>query len=352
MSLLSPQPPMNRKNRHSQVKSPQSGFALVLVLWVLSLLTIMAGSFALTMRRESTIVAGLKDNAGATAAAEAGIAYAELMLLHPEQIKRWRADGNIYQVNFGDTQVRLRLLSEAGKIDINKANLALLQGLMIQAPVEESQQAKLIGAIIDWRDQDDLVSIDGAEKKQYEDAGLKYHPRNKPFQTLEELQMVLGIDEQVYNWLAPIATVYSGQAQVNLQLASAKVLKLLPNLDAGLIDSYIATRLDTARNDLPLPVFPAGLVSNGLGAGSNAAVTIVSEAILADETSALVTATVLKSGGGSQVELPDAADADGAQSQPYKVLEWQRNPVNEPSLFSEEMNELLVKEYAESELSD
>ncbi|MFZ2407428.1 MAG: type II secretion system protein GspK, partial [Methylobacter sp.] len=32
------------------------GFALVLVLWVLSLLTIMAGSFALSMRREAAIV--------------------------------------------------------------------------------------------------------------------------------------------------------------------------------------------------------------------------------------------------------------------------------------------------------
>lgn len=351
MSLFTPSPPMNRKNYFSQVKSPQSGFALVLVLWVLSLLTIMAGSFALTMRRESTIVAGIKDNAGAIAAAEAGIAYAEMMLLHPEQNRRWRADGNIYQVDFGDTQIRLRLLSEAGKIDINKANLALLQGLMTQSPLDESQQAKLIGAIIDWRDQDDLVSIDGAEKKEYEDAGLKYHPRNKPFQTLEELQMVLGMDEQVYNWLIPIATVHSRQAQVNLQLASAKVLKLLPNLDAGLIDSYVATRLDSAKNDMPTPVFPAGLVNAGNGAGGNAAVTIVSEAILADESSALVAATVLKSSGG-QADLLDAADSDGSQAQPYKVLEWQRNPVNEPSLFTEEMNELLVKEYAEPQLSD
>ena len=91
---------MVSKKCHSQVKSSQSGFALVLVMWVLSLLTIMAGSFALTMRRESTIVAGIKDNAGAVAAAEAGIAYAEMMLLNTDQNKRWRADGNLYQVDF------------------------------------------------------------------------------------------------------------------------------------------------------------------------------------------------------------------------------------------------------------
>jgi general secretion pathway protein K len=346
MRLLPPQQPMDRKNPYSQVKSTPNGFALVLVLWVLSLLTIMAGSFALTMRRESTIVAGIKDNAGAIAAAEAGIAVAEMMLLHPEQNKRWRADGNLYQVDFGSTQIRLRLLSEAGKIDINKAGLPLLQGLMAQAPAEEDQQAKLIGAILDWRDQDDLVNIDGAEKKEYQDAGLKYQPRNKPFQTVEELQMLLGMDERVFNWLEPIITVYSGQAQVNLKVASAKVLNILPSLDAGLIETYLATRLESAKNDLPTPEFTASLTGGG-GAGGNETVTIVSEAKMADETSALVTATVMQSNSANQLESSDAT-----QSEPFKVLKWQRNPGNEESLFTDEMSELLVKQYAESELSD
>jgi general secretion pathway protein K len=346
MNLFPPQPPMDSKNRYSRVKSTQLGFALVLVLWVLSLLTIMAGSFALTMRRESTIVAGIKDNAGAAAAAEAGIAYAEMMLLNPEQNKRWRADGNIYQVDFGITQVRLRLLSESGKIDINKANLALLQALMAQAPVEEEQQAKLIGAIQDWRDPDDLLNINGAEKKEYKDAGLKYQPRNKPFQILEELQMVLGIDEQVYNWLEPLVTVHSGQPQVNLKLASTKVLGILPGLDGSLIEDYATSRLESTKNDLPVPEFPAGLV-NGGSSGGNEVVTIISEALMADETSALVVATVLKSGVGSA-----AAFEDDTPSTPFTVIKWQRNPGNEKSLFSDEMSELLVKHYVETELSN
>lgn len=337
--------PINRKNRYSQLKSTQFGFALVLVLWVLSLLTIMAGSFALTMHRESTIVAGIKDNAGAIAAAEAGIAYAEMMLLNPEQNKRWRADGNIYQVDFGNTQIRLRLLSEAGKIDINKASLSLLQALIAQAPIGEEQQAKLIGAILDWRDQDDMLNIDGAEKEEYRDAGLKYQPRNKSFETLEELQMVLGMDERVYNWLEPIITVYSRQPQVNLKLASTKVLKVLPGVDASLIDDFVATRLDNAKNDLPAPEFTASLGNSG-PPGLGDTVMIVSEALMADETSAVVTATVSKSGANQSDSF------DNTQPAPFKVLEWRRNPANEEALFTDEMNELLVKQYAEPELSD
>jgi general secretion pathway protein K len=346
MSVFPPQPPMDSKNRYSRVKSTEFGFALVLVLWVLSLLTIMAGSFALTMRRESTVVAGIKDNAGAAAAAEAGIAYAEMMLLNPEPNKRWRADGNIYQVDFGSTQVRLRLLSEAGKIDINKADLTLLQALMAQAPVEEEEQAKLIGAVLDWRDQDDLLNIDGAEKKEYKDAGLKYQPRNKPFQTLEELQMILGMDERVYNWLEPLVTVHSGQPQVNLKVASTKVLGILPSLDGSLIETYTASRLESTKNDLPAPEFPASAF-NGGSSGGNEVLTIVSEALMADETSALVVATVKKLGVGASAAL-----VDEAQSTPFKVIKWQRNPGNEKPLFSDEMSELLVKHYVETELSD
>lgn len=143
----------------------QKGLALVLVLWVLSILTIMAGSFALGMRRETSIIEGIKNNARAMAVAESGIAMAEMMLLNPDQKKRWRADGIIYEIYSADAKIRVRLLSEAGKIDINKADQTLLQQLMIYAPLDEEQQTKLVNAILDWRDKDDLVHLNGAEKK-------------------------------------------------------------------------------------------------------------------------------------------------------------------------------------------
>ena len=320
----------------------RNGFALVLVLWILSLLTIMAGSFALTMRRESSIIAGIKDNAAATAAAEAGIAVAQMLLLQPDQNKRWRADGNVYQVDFGETQVRVRLLSESGKIDINKADQLLLQSVMAQAPLDEDKQAKLVGAIIDWRDGDDLLSLNGAEKDEYRKAGLRYKPRNKPFQSLEELQMVLGMDEKTFNWIQPLITVYSGQAQVNTKVASAKVLKLLPGIDISLLDSYLVSRLENARNGQPAPEFGAGLAAGsrlGIGGGAggvNETVTIVSEALLPDATRAMIEAIVQKSNTNPL--------------EPYKILKWQRNPINQESLYTEVMSENIVNRYAETEL--
>lgn len=321
----------------------QQGFALVLVLWVLSLLTIMAGSFALSMRRETSIIASIKNNAEAAAVAESGIAIAELMLLNPDQNKRWRTDGTIYQIINADAlgsdnaEVRVRLLAETGKIDINKADQKLLAGLMAQLPVEDEQQrAKLVGAILDWRDEDDLINIDGAEQKEYEEAGLSYQPRNKPFQTVDELQLVLGVDRVIYEWLEPLVTVYSGQPNVNVQYASKDVLQVLPDIDVDLINDYMAARLESITNGLPAPASPFG-AGKTKSAGDGEALTLVSEALLDDGSRAVISA-VIKAGGGTQA------------GQPFQVLEWHRNTVSDGSLFADTVgastiSELLVKNY-------
>ena len=334
----------------------QTGLALILVLWVLSLLTIMAGSFALSMRREASIVAGIRNNAQAMAVAESGIALAEMMLLNPDPNKRWRADGNIYQINSGDAKVRVRLLSETGKIDINQADQTVLEGLMTYAPVDTEQQTRLVNAILDWRDKDDLVRIEGAEKKEYKDAGLNYHPQNKPFQSIEELQLVLGMNETVFKWIEPLVTVYSGQKQVAMQEATKEVLQVIPGLDMELVDAYIAARLESAMNDLPAPPFPSISGQNVQSAintppvpsfpsssgqnnpaGQNNVLTLVSEARLDDESSAVVSAVIKLSGQ--------------TQAGPFQVLNWEIAGVDEHSLFSEAMSELLVKQYAEPELN-
>ena len=328
----------------------QKGFALVLVLWVLSLLTIMAGSFALSMRREAAIVTGIRSNAQAMAVAESGLAVAELMLMNHDQWQRWRTDGSSYQIDYTDSKVRIRLLSETGKIDLNSADQTLLQGLMTYAPVEAKLQTKLVSAILDWRDADDLVHIEGAEKKDYKDAGLNYQPRNKPFQSVEELQLVLGMDEQLFNWLENRVTVYSGQPTVDLTMAAEEVLHVLPGVDEKLIAPYILARRESAMNGLPAPVF--GVPQSGItaapgtipetaindGAELEVVVTVISEALLDDGTTAIIKALIKKS--------------DGVEPSPFQVLKWQRNNADESSLFTDEKNELLVGQYAEPEFNN
>jgi general secretion pathway protein K len=263
---------------------------------------------------------------------------AKMMLLNTDPNKRWRADGSIYEISSASAKVRVRLLSETGKIDINKADQTLLQGLMNHAPVDEEQQTRIVNAILDWRDKDDLVHLEGAEKKEYQDAGLSYQPRNKPFQSIEELQLVLGMDATVSKWIEALVTT-SGQQQVDLQQAAKEVLQVLPGLDAGLVDTYIAARLESAINGLPVPAFPSSSGQNA-SAGQNNAFTVISEAQLNDESSAVITAVIKQSDGTTQ------------QATPFQVIKWQRTTANDASLFTDAMSELLVKQYAESEFNN
>jgi general secretion pathway protein K len=315
----------------------QKGMALVLVLWVLSILIIMAGSFALSMRRESSIVAVIKNNAQAMAIAESGIALAETMLLNPDPNKAWRAEGNIYEINASDATIRVRLFSEVGKIDINKANQSVLQSLMTFAPVNTDQQNKLANAILDWRDADDLVHIDGAEKEEYLEAGLNYQPSNKPFESTEELQLILGMNKSVLSWLEPLVTVYSKQPQVTMTLASREVLQVIPGLDAGLLDSYIFMRLENAKNDLPAPTFPVSKREND-SADAKDVLTLVSEALIDDGSRASLSVVIKKSDNGGKT--------------PFQILKWQPVTANIKSLFTDAMSELVVKKYAEPELNN
>jgi general secretion pathway protein K len=334
------------------------GFALVLVLWVLSLLIIMAGSFALTMRREAAIVAGSSNNAKAIAVAESGLAIAELMLLNPDPLKRWRSDGSIYQIDYENLSVRVRLLSEAGKIDLNSADQTLLQGMMTFAPIDAELQTQLVNAILDWRDTDDLVRLDGAEKSEYKKAGLSYRPRNKPFQSVEELQLVLGMNEEIFIWLESRVTVYSGQAQVDLTKASKEVLQVLPNMDVGLLEQYLAARRQSVIDGLPPP--PSIQPGTGAMAGSNqgllsgqqsgigtipsngteqtGATTVVSEARFDDGTTANIKVLIKKS--------------NTTESSPFQILKWQLSTTSDGSLFAEANDELLVGQYAEPEFNN
>lgn len=350
------------------------GFALVLVLWVLSLLVIMAGSFALTMQREAGIVAGSRNNAQALAVAESGLAVAELMLMNPNQQQRWRTDGSIYQIDYAESRVRVQLLAETGKIDINTADQTLLQGLMANAPMEAELQTKLVNAILDWRDKDDLVHIDGAERKEYKDAGLSYFPRNKRFQSIEELQLVLGMNERVFEWLENLVTVHSGQPKVDPTQAAKEVLQVLPGADVGLIDQYIAARRESAINGLPAPAFIAredgGYAASQSGTGAaqpvlsnqdrrsgqegviedtsattiiggteqDGVITVIAEAQSDDDTTVIIKALIKRS--------------NNAEAPPFQILKWQRNAANDDSLFTAERDQLLVRQYAEPQFNN
>ncbi len=306
----------------------QSGLAMALVIWILSLLTIMAASFALTMRRETTVISAVKDNAVMLAYAEAGVAVAQQMLSMNDNDKNWRADGSIYPLRFQDVDLRLRVFSEQGKIDINKADEQLLTTLISSLGLELDEQQALVSAILDWRDGDDLVRVNGAEKDQYEQAGLNYHPANKAFQLIDELKMVLGMNKELFGKLQPLITVHSKQSQVNLKLASKEVLEVIGKLDAAVMDDYLQQRIEHNLAALPMPEFPGAISPANQDSSQHKVYTVISQ-------------PRTETGPGAGIKVIMQQTEDDQSDKLFNILDWKTLSKKE-SLFAQAMTQQLV----------
>lgn len=315
--------------------SRQTGFALLLVLWLLSLLSLMAGSFIISVRRETAMVSALKTQAELRAIVASGVDLAVWMLLHSNPDQRWRADGSIYEIQLTDATLRLQLVAEAGKININLADEALLKRLFYQTGQGIETQINgitinKVAALLDWRDSDDLVHLQGAESALYQQLGLSYVPPNQLLQSVKELSLVLGMDEPTVNWLEPLVTINSTQTEPDLTLAPEAVLRLYIK-DKTVLTAYLKQRYDSARLNLPTPPLPLSEIKT--------------------TTSELDTVSIiaeLKNTEQHSATVPALVRLTATNNKPFSVLSWQ-NQTTGLSLFSDNMNALVVKHY-ESEL--
>jgi general secretion pathway protein K len=244
---------MTRMAAHSPTKQ-QQGLALVLVLWILALMTIMAGSFALSTQRETSLVINSRERAKAVALADGGIHYAMFMLNLPNAAQRWRADGTPYRLALGGVPIEVRIYDEAGKIDLNAARESTLRTILTKVIQNEDEAVKLTDAILDWRDGDDMKRLSGAESAEYRAAGLTQMPQNRNFLVLEELRGVLGITPSLYRKLEPLFTLYSNVDGINPAKASTNMLLALTDGNSQMVDSFIAAREAGTGNMAPPPL--------------------------------------------------------------------------------------------------
>jgi len=235
----------------------QRGVALVLVMWVAVLLTVIASSFIVERRTEMLVVRNSISMARAEAAADAGVQRALLEMYRIDNAPEgWKRDGTVHDWSFDDVPVKIEMRDESAKIDINTASDALLRGLFLSQGLADDEAARMVDAILDWRDADSFRRPNGAEEPEYRAAGLSYGPANAPFQAIEELQLVLGMRPELYRRVAPLITVFSRQPGINPQLASREVLLALPGMTSDVVDQYLVLREAARAQGLALPPFP------------------------------------------------------------------------------------------------
>ena len=299
--------------RHMRLPRRERGLAFVLVLWVVAMLTILLGSFSLIARTENLQARHMFDTTQARYAAEAGLNLAAYELRKADPMLRWVGDGRPYTFGFGDAQVEVRITDESGKIDLNGAaqgdpttiiNLFMAQG------VPQDKAESLAAAIKDWVDQDEDTSLNGAEAPEYKGAGLSYGPANAQFNTVSELQQVLGMNYELYTKVEPALTIYSGQQTPNVQYAPLEALESMPDMTPECAQQIIQQRQSMNAGDAPVSNEPICGVSVGaMAGGGGVTYSVQSRAKMPNGASTTLDATI-RMGGVN------------AAGRPFVILRW------------------------------
>ena len=187
---------------------------LVSVLWCLALLSVVVIGVLHTARLELLVGKNHGDRIQAHYLALAGVEKAKA-LLYQEARDRSRSgknhSGELYNapqqfrdISFGRGEFRVfrqgrqdegggviyGVSDEESRLSLNYASTNELVKLYGMTP-------DVVAAILDWRDEDNVVTPGGAEVEYYSTLQPPYLPRNGPFQTIRELLMVRGVSREL-----------------------------------------------------------------------------------------------------------------------------------------------------------
>jgi general secretion pathway protein K len=234
----------------------RQGFVLVIVLWLIALLTIMAMGLGYSSRQSVRSMGGLVGGTQARYLAEGGVQLVLMNLLSRQSEDRLLGDSELIAIEMPNGFVELMVSDESGKVDINAASSELLARLFTSFDLRQEDADALADAVIDFRDEDDLESLNGAEDEQYRSAGLPWEAKDAAFSHVEELRQVYGMPHWLFKAILPYVTIYNRDRGVNPEVASLQVLMALSDDTFGTLETYIRERRENYLAGLALPEPP------------------------------------------------------------------------------------------------
>jgi general secretion pathway protein K len=232
----------NHNYQHRLQKSGQKGVALLMVLWIVSIMLMISSSLLYSVKMQTAMTYYGRNNAEIRAYSEAALRYSIQQLLLDPSLRSINILGKPFKWEFEQSQATISIVAENGLIDLNQAPRKLLQKLFIHVGEDEDKANMLLDLIEDFKDDDNLARLNGAEDQAYVNAGFAAGAKDAPFERLEELQQVMAISLDVYKKLEKYLTVNAQSKGVNPMLAPEHILMLLANNDTGLVYDYMEQR--------------------------------------------------------------------------------------------------------------
>ncbi len=171
---------------------------------------------ALLVRSDVDAILSRKELLAAEREADKGIALAANPLVEPWDPILQRRDaetGEGYEA---------RVLSEGARFNLNtlllREDRVVLKRLFAKWGLDPAEGDALLGALLDWVDADSQERLNGAEAGTYAGRGQPGLPFNRPFQSLDEVVLVAGMEQveaRVPDWRNYFTVWSSGKLDVN-----------------------------------------------------------------------------------------------------------------------------------------
>jgi type II secretory pathway component PulK len=243
------------------------GSALLVVLWVIALLSMLIITSMMVAMQDVETVTSRRMVFEARLLAEAGLAVG----VHPSikagdpLLRKKVSSVESYEVNITTEESRLNidaLLTEDKRPVLERVFQAW--GL---APVDAEM---VVDCLMDWVDEDDMKRLKGAEKEDYARLGFKDRPYNRPFQSLDEVALVKGMDlvaEAQPRWREAFTLWGAGLLDINE--APAELIALVAGIPVTQARTLISTRngpdgIPHTKDDQPIQSLDEAMVLLGV----------------------------------------------------------------------------------------
>ena len=254
-------------------RKKNSGMILIIILWVMVILSVLAVSLGRNTSVELSLTKHAIGKLKAKYLAWAGLVYAmEQIRLDTEDTQSRNFDtlyycaipkesedspeGLFHQKPVGEgyfsvehsaeetDSVNLKnyngLRDEERFINLNGLNarsVNILRTLITLLGFDDESAQTIVYSLIDWKDKDSSLSHEtyGAEDEFYTSQTSPYHCKNLPFESKEELLLVRGMTEEIFQKLKSYITIFprQGNLKVNFDTAPELVLTAVARALSG-----------------------------------------------------------------------------------------------------------------------
>lgn len=225
-----------------QTVSNQRGIVLLVVLWAIALLSMLLVAASASVHGNLALSRSLMRDFKSERLAQSGmeIAAANLLTLSPQG--RWIADGRRYVLVLGGDQIGIRVRDVTGLVDINRADMDVIRGLLRRFASDMGEVDAICAAIEQRRGPLTATGQDPAGS-----VGLESHHRprlapTRPLRSLAELDQVFGGDDELRARISPFVTVIGRTGAINPATAPEDVLAAIPDISGQEVSVILNAR--------------------------------------------------------------------------------------------------------------